>query len=249
IGYGPRGGDFGGEVSGSYRGVGGAKGGAMLAGGSILAMDGLRRGGLIGLGETTAGGALIGAKFGGPVGAAIGAGIGAAAGIARLFVKGAEEKARQKIRDVYDVDVKDKALLKLVVETARSRGGLDVAIQTKEVRELIELYALSTGQNTNRLPAAMKPLGLVQQGGTLFSQSPGSSRLDSIQSGTKSNAGPVVIQSLTLQVDGQSAADLLEGRIADNPRLVQSAVLNATKSNYGRREMAAQTLSPGLLTA
>jgi hypothetical protein len=58
------------------RGVGGWQGGAMLAGGSILAMDGLRRGGWLGVGETTAGGALIGAKFGGPLGAAIGAGIG-----------------------------------------------------------------------------------------------------------------------------------------------------------------------------
>ena len=46
---------------------------AMLAAGAMLVMDGLRRGGNIGVAETTGGGALIGAKFGGPLGAAIGA--------------------------------------------------------------------------------------------------------------------------------------------------------------------------------
>ena len=52
------------------KGIGGMKGGAMLAAGAMLAMDGLRRGGKIGVAETTGGGALIGAKFGGPLGAA-----------------------------------------------------------------------------------------------------------------------------------------------------------------------------------
>jgi hypothetical protein len=41
-------------------------------GGALLAMDGLRRGGVAGLGETAAGGAMIGFKYGGPLGAAIG---------------------------------------------------------------------------------------------------------------------------------------------------------------------------------
>ena len=41
---------------------------AALMGGALLAMDGLRRGGKIGVAETTAGGALIGYKFGGPLG-------------------------------------------------------------------------------------------------------------------------------------------------------------------------------------
>lgn len=49
--------------------------GAALGGG-MLAFDGLKRGGIIGLGEDIGGGALIGAKFGGPMGALIGAGVG-----------------------------------------------------------------------------------------------------------------------------------------------------------------------------
>ena len=68
-------------------------------GGALLAMDGLRRGGKLGLAETTAGGALIGFKYGGPIGAAIGAASRARSpGTIRLFVKGAQEKAREKIK-------------------------------------------------------------------------------------------------------------------------------------------------------
>ena len=63
----------------------------------------------------------------------------------------------------------------------------------------------------------------------------------------------MVIQSLTLQVNGQSAADVLEGRIAPaiarNPRTVQRASLAAQSQNVGRRQMAAQQLVPGLITA
>jgi hypothetical protein len=86
------------------KGIGGMKGGAMLAAGAMLVMDGMRRGGKIGVAETTGGGALIGAKFGGPLGALIGGIAGFAAGMVRLFIKGAVEKARQKIKDLYGVD-------------------------------------------------------------------------------------------------------------------------------------------------
>ncbi|MCX6619984.1 MAG: hypothetical protein NTY38_02670 [Acidobacteria bacterium] len=65
----------------------------------MLALDGLRRGGITGLAETTAGGAMIGFKFGGPVGAAIGAAAGAVAGIVRLFVKGAQDKVWDGLRE------------------------------------------------------------------------------------------------------------------------------------------------------
>ena len=104
----------------------------MLAAGAMLVMDGLRRGGKLGVAETTGGGALIGAKFGGPLGAAIGAIAGFAAGMVRLFIKGAVEKARQKIKDLYGVDIPDKALLQQIVDTAKQSygGNLDMAIRT-----------------------------------------------------------------------------------------------------------------------
>ena len=156
------------------KGVGGMKGGAMLAAGAMLVMDGLRRGGKIGVAETTGGGALIGAKFGGPLGALIGGIAGFAAGMVRLFIKGAVEKARQKIKDLYGVDIPDKAVLQQIVDTAKQSygGNLDMAIRTQQIRDLIQLYAMSTGQATKGMPATVHPLDLVQKGGSLY-QSPG----------------------------------------------------------------------------
>jgi hypothetical protein len=243
------------------KGIGGMKGGAMLAGGAILAMDGLRRGGKLGVAETTAGGALIGAKFGGPLGALIGGIAGFAAGMVRLFIKGAVEKARQKIKDLYGVDIRDKALLQQIVDTAKQSygGNLDMAIRTAQIRDLIQLYAMSTGQQTKGMPAQVHPLDLVQKGGSLY-QSPvysngtalpgmgGLPTLDSIGGGVASSAGPVVIQ-----LDGPATTSLLRGEavnaIASNPRVVAGASLSAARSNAGRRELTSLQLSPGLVTA
>jgi hypothetical protein len=237
------------------------KSNAALMGGALLALDGLRRGGWLGVGETTAGGALIGFKYGGPLGAAIGAGIGFAACIVRLFVKGAQEKAREKIKATYGVDISDKGLLKQIVDIAKQGfgGNLDVAIRGQLIRDLVELYAMSTGQKPTGMPGTVRPLDLVQSGGSLF-QSPGFSNgtalpglgglptLDRIGGGVASGAGAVVIQ-----LDGPATTALLRGEavqaIADNPRAVQSSVISATQSNSGRRQMATLQLSPGLLTS
>ena len=72
-------------------------GGAIFGAGAGLAAAGLQRGGWSGLGMSTAGGAIVGMQLGGPVGGAIGAGIGFVAGLVRMFIKGAQEKIRDKI--------------------------------------------------------------------------------------------------------------------------------------------------------
>ncbi|MBI3209605.1 MAG: hypothetical protein HYZ37_11995 [Candidatus Solibacter usitatus] len=233
--------------------------GAALAGG-MLALDGLRRGGYTGLAETTAGGAIIGYKFGGPIGAAIGAAAGAVAGIVRLFVKGALEKAKEKIKALYGVDISDKGILHQIVDMAKSGfgGNLDMAIRSPQIRDLIQLYAMSTGQKTTGMPGSVTPLSLVETGGSLF-QSPqfqngaplsalgGFPSLDRIGRGTPSGGG------LVIQLDGPATTALLRGEavqaIADNPRAVQSASMSATKSNANRRELTSLQLSPGLLTS
>jgi hypothetical protein len=239
------------------RGIGGLKGGAMLAGGSILAMDGLRRGGWMGVGETTAGGALIGAKFGGPIGAVIGGAIGFAAGIVRLFVKGAVEKAREKIKALYGIDISDKGVLQQIVDTAKSAygGNLDMAIRTQQVRDLIQLYAMSTGQSTKGMPATVHSLDMVQTGGSLY-QSPGYSNgsalsslgglptLDSINSGTASGAG-LGTTVVNLQIDSKTVGNV----VIQNGRVVTQGAINAMKANAGRREMTSLQVSPGLITA
>jgi len=226
------------------------KSNAALMGGAMLAMYGLQRGGVSGLAMTTAGGALIGYKYGGPIGAAIGAGIGAVAGLVRMFVKGAQEKAREKIKATYGVDISDKGVLKQIVDIAKQGfgGNLDMAIRSQQIRDLVELYALSTGQGTSGLPAAMRPVSLLQQGGSLFQQSSGSLTLDRIGGVSPSAAAPTVIN---ITVPG--AKEFFEKEtvrvVVENPRAVQSAAMTATKQNAGRREMTGLQLSPGLIVS
>jgi hypothetical protein len=237
------------------RGVGGWQGGAMLAGGTILAMEGLRRGGWSGVGMTTAGGALIGAKFGGPLGAAIGAAVGFGAGLVRLFIKGATEKAREKVKATYGVDISDKGVLRQIVDTAKQAfgGNLDMAIRSPQIRDLVELYAMSTGQSTARLPVGMRPLDLVQSGGSVF-QSGGYSNgtalpglgglptLGKIGGSAVSSAPPIVVP---LQIDSKAVGTV----IIQNGRVVTQGAISAMKSNAGRRELTSLQLSPGLLTS
>ena len=56
-----------------------------------------------------------------------------------------------------------------------------------------------------------------------------------------------------IQLDGPATTALLQGEavqaIADNPRVVQSATMTATRANAGRREMLSLQLSPGTLTS
>jgi hypothetical protein len=195
------------------------------------------------------------------LGIVIGAVAGFAAGIVRLFVKGAQEKVREKIKALYGVDISDKGVLKQIADTAKQAygGNIDLAIRSPQIRDLIQLYAMTTGQKPTRMPGTVTPLSLIETGGSLF-QSPGYSNgttlpglgglptLDRIGGGTPSGAGQVVIQ-----LDGPATTALLRGEavqaIAANPRAVQSASLSAAKSNAGRREMASLQLSPGLLTS
>ena len=239
---------------GPKSGIMGAKGGGLLAGGGILAADGLRRGGWLGLAETTAGGALIGAKFGGPIGALIGAGVGAAAGFIRMLFKGAEAKTRQQIKAVYGVDITDKALLKQITDTARSGFGGDVrlAVQSPQIRELVELYAMMTGQRATGLPAKMQPASFAQQGGSLF-QTPNFSNGAAMPIGGTSAGAPASGSPIVVRLDGPATTALLRGEaveaMQDNPRVVQAAVQSATRSNAGRREILSLQLAPGTLTS
>jgi hypothetical protein len=229
-------------------------------GGALLAMDGLRRGGKLGVAETSGGGAMIGFKFGGPIGAAVGAWIGLWAGFARLFVKGAQEKTHAKIKALYGVDIADKGMLKQIVDMTKSAygGNIDMAIRSQQIRDLIQLYAMTTGQKPTGMPGNVTPLSLVETGGSLF-QAPqysngtplpalgGLPGLDRIGAGTVSGGG------LVIQLNGPATTALLRGEavqvITNNPRLVQSASMAATKSNANRRELTSLQLSPGTLTS
>jgi hypothetical protein len=235
-------------------------GGAIFGAGAGLAAAGLQRGGKAGVAMDAAGGAVMGMQLGGPLGALIGGIAGAIAGVVRLFIKGATEKTKDKIKALYGVDISDKSVLKQIVDMTKSEfgGNIDMAIRSPQIRDLIQLYAMTTGQKTTGMPGAVTALSLVETGGSLF-QSPqynngtplpalgGLPGLDRIGAGTPSGGG------LVIQLDGPATTALLQGQavqaITNNPRLVQSASMAATKSNANRRELTSLQLSPGTLTS
>jgi hypothetical protein len=256
-------GNLGSKFSSAHGGVNGAAGGAMLAGGGILAADGLRRGGWAGVGETTAGGALIGAKFGGPLGAAIGGIIGFGAGMVRKVIKSSAEKVMEKVRTIYGLSI-DKNTAQQIVEIANQRyaKNLDMAVRAADVRDLLMLYAEATGQPVAAALMSNRPraASLAESGGRLYQETqwmngqpygtPTSSlpTFGGYSNGGGSPQGPTTVQ---LVLNGGSAADLLDGRIATtvSPAFVQSQWANAAQSSNGRLQNAATLLRPGMTVA
>lgn len=260
-------GGIGGKFSAAHGGVNGALGGGLLAGGGILAMDGLRRGGIGGLLETTAGGAAIGFKFGGPIGALIGGAVGAAAGFVRLFIHGKDEQIVSKVKQVYGVDISRsfaKNPLQQIIDQSFG-GDVDVGIRSPQVRDLISLYAQSTGQ---RAPLADKPYGVglsISRGGLQQTAALVDGAAIAYGGGTAKLAGPVdqlivgrtapgpnmpsslIVQSLSLSLNGESAAKALTGQIVQSPDAVGQASMRAAQQGTTRRQLAALQTAPGTL--
>src|ERR1035441_7790660 len=88
-------------------------------------------------------------------------------------VMGGALKTKDKIKALYGVDIADKGVLKQIVDMTKSEfgGNIDMAIRCPQIRDLIQLYAMTTGQKTTGMPGAVTPLSLVETGGSLF-QSP-----------------------------------------------------------------------------
>ena len=226
----------------------------------LLAMDGLRRGGKLGVAETHGGRRADRVQVRRcPSARPSEPSPERSAGIVRLFVKGAAEKAKEKIKALYGVDISDKGVLQQIVDMTKSGfgGNLDMAIRSPQIRDLIQLYAMTTGQKTTGMPGTVTPLSLVETGGSLF-QSPqynNGTPLPALgwpaRDSTRSAAALPSGGGLVIQLDGPATTALLQGQavqaIADNPRLVQSATMAATKSNANRRELTSLQLSPGTL--
>ena len=250
------------QLSGA-NGVNGWKGGAMLLGGSLLAVDGLRRGGWAGVGETTAGGALIGGKFGGPLGAAIGAAAGFVAGLIRLGIKGTTEKVREKVKALYGVDISDNRILQQIVDMAKQSygGNLDMAVRSPEVRDLVKLYAQTTGQKTNLTALSPHSASLIESGGRMYQgavyengqaytyASPfstyGGVSSDRLPSGSP-NAGTTIVlnpqQTIDLWRTGTTQA------MASNPRLIAQQAVLGNRASSSRSASAAMLLAPSVIS-
>ena len=131
-----------------------------------------------------------------------------------------------------------------------------MAIRTQQIRDLIQLYAMSTGQADegdarHGPPARSGPDGWVALPVARYSTALrflvwAGFRARQHRGGMASGGG------LVIQLDGPATTSLLRGEavkaIANNPRAVATASMSAVKSNAGRRELTSLQLSPGLLT-
>jgi hypothetical protein len=230
---------------------------AALAGGAVLGMMGLQRGGWSGLGMTTAGGAMIGYKFGGPVGAAIGAGVGAAAGFIRMLFKGRDQKLIDEVKSLYGITI-DKQFARTLAEQSRGQD-LRMFLRSPQVREQIEAYAACTGQRMASLDNTPRGVNLAQSGGALIQAgtSVGGS-LYGYASGLPSFGGlslksfgsnpPPQIINVTIQADGQATESFLEGKtvqfVTRNGRAVQQGLGRALQASEGRTQSGTALMDP-----
>jgi tape measure domain-containing protein len=249
------------------KGVGGLGGGLMTLGGAGLIAAGMYKGGWSGVGMTTAGGALIGAKFGGPMGAAIGGAAGFVAGMIRKQFKGKDEQIIAKVKSMYGVTLDKKFAMDPIGAIVQSKygGNLDVGLRSAEVRDLVNLYGRSTGQAygiankafgvgleqtggvLSQYAARADGLNVAYSGGSLGLSGPVDKLVTSTVGDTSGMAQTINVQSLQLLVNGQSAAAALSAGVVENPAAVAQATLTANRRGINRRENVSVQQTPGLL--
>jgi len=179
-----------------------------------------------------------------------GAGVPLSHWLGKLY-KSAEEKIRDKVRQTYGIEMNEPQYMKSIVDTANQTygGDLDRAIQSQEVRELVQLYALSTGQTTKGMPAKMTAGSWMQSGGSLYSMSPGQPSALPGAALNRSGAGGSTVINISIPGAKQFFESETVRVVVDNPRAVQTSATKATRSNYNRRELTSLQLSPGTLTS
>jgi hypothetical protein len=175
-----------------------------------------------------------------------------------------EDKMRRKIKEIYGVKIQDKGIIQQFLSLAQQSymGDYDRAIHSDQGMEMVRQYAEMTDQTPKSMRDKMTSATLMERGGSLYQQAnysngmpipfsgslPGSS-LDRIVSGGITVS--VIMPNISVTVP--DAKNLLTSgvmkAIADNPKIVQKANVQATKSSSNRRELASLQWAPGTLTS
>lgn len=251
-----------GKFFGKFGSKGGAAQSAMLMGGVMLGMDGLKRGGMGGMLETAGGGAMIGMAVAGPVGAAIGAGVGLGVGAIRWLAggKSPEDRLKDRIKELTGVNIKEKSVLKDMLQRVggTSVNAMDVWIRSRDGQDWIQLAAEQTGQKF-KSKYNVPQLNLIAANGSVFEAAPymngermaGVSSLPSMGLALDQLQGGVATSSsinLMISLDGAATKEFHQTNtlkvIADNPRAIQGASQQAMQGSYGRSEAAISTMAP-----
>lgn len=279
------GGSGGGAAGGKFDGFGGLSGLSPAGGGGIMGMlggmggmlglplmlGGLMKGGTSGGIMGIGGGALTGLMVAGPWGAIGGAAIGGARLLAEKlgWITTDRKHAKDLVKQVYGMDINNATADQIVAIAKQSYGGqIDVAVRSQQVRDLLKLYAQTTGQKSAEdkfVQDKIHSASLTEADGKLFQNAvydngnaySYSSPL-SVYGGTQTSPlstyapnqgyfGPSTIQ---LNVNGQSAAALLDGRVATvaTPQFVSSRALAASSSSIGRNQQTSNTIQPSAIS-
>jgi hypothetical protein len=90
----------------------------------------------------------------GPLGFAAAGAIGAAIGIAGILDPSTTTRIHDKVQATYGVNIRDQGVLQQLAKMSSNYGGnLDATIRSLPARQLIQLYALTTGQNARGIVA------------------------------------------------------------------------------------------------
>jgi hypothetical protein len=216
-----------------------------------------------GIAQGTAGGAMLGMEFGGPIGAGIGAmaGFGIGLGEKLAGVESPENQAKRLIKQMYHIDI-NKSMAKQIAALSKSKFGdtMSIAVMSPEVRQMMGLYAAGTGQAGSMPQSAMTPHGasLVESGGRLMQQSmyqygnpyTYQSNLP-VYGGGATGSLPSPGGTVVLNINGNSAADLLEGRVAHTVTsgYVQAQQAAAMQSSQGRMDASMMFAEPGSIVS
>jgi hypothetical protein len=227
-----------------------------------------------GVGWDTLGGAATGAglgfEVGGPIGAAIGAGVGAAAGLftglgeMAAGVQSPWAKAKMYCKQDYGITISN-TMENQIVQLANSKygGDINVTCRSPEVRTMLGIYALGTGQSASKL-IADTPMGgsLVSSGGRLYQQQEyaygqgfayqsalptlgGNGGVSTIPSSNVSGGTASQPGAMAINIQGADVASFLSGSYV-TPSRVSSQFAAAQSQSMGRVANSAIVLDPGL---
>ncbi|MEI9971038.1 MAG: hypothetical protein WDO73_02740 [Ignavibacteriota bacterium] len=254
--------------TGSITGVNGLAGAALTAGGTMLWQQGLlgsSRGTAAGVAEGALGGAMAGFAMGGPLGAAIGGAAGLLAGLGEVIagVETPERQAARLIKSIYglNIDSNSTTVAQIVAMSKQSFGSnISVTVRSPQVRQLLQLYADSTGQKSSVLLAQqVHSASLAESGGSLYQQATYNngtpytyaSNLPTLgpTGGTLPTAAPG--GQISVNLNPQQTVDLWQmgttQAIAGNPRGVAAASVAGSGQSSARLNAANLQFSPSTI--
>jgi hypothetical protein len=258
--------------TGKITGVNGMAGAALSAGGMMLAQRGLLgkdRGTWMGVGEGALGGAMVGMQMGGPLGAVIGGAAGGLIGIGEKIagVETPEREAARLIGTIYglQINANSTTIAQIVAMAKQSYGGtISIAVRSAPVRELLQLYADSTGQKSSLLTAQqVHSASMTQSGGSLYQSATWqngtpytyASSLPTLgpSGGTIPTSNPMMNGMTSIHLNPQQTADLITTgatqAIAANPRGVALSAGSGNQQSASRMNAAGLSFDPGAIWA